>query len=169
MINEKPMPGRWKTVINYIITLWYGALRARLGFNCPDQPPLGGSPHTLPMGFVPAEPRAVLAVLLPSLSPGSIPALQAAHLPNGDVCTAASLFHPDWCPAGPWLWFTPCHVWGCRECCWQLCLPCLHPPSWLLRYCPGQKTAKYQVLTESKYTTSGTLKEREGSFSGHFL
>lgn len=103
-------------------------MRARLGFNCPDQPPLGGSTHTLPMGFVPAEPRAVLEVLLPRLSPGSILALQAAHLPNGDVCTAASLFHPDWCPAGPWL--IPCHVWGCRECCWQLCLPCLQPLGW---------------------------------------
>lgn len=65
---------------------------------------------------------------------------------------------------------------ACRACSlWGGTVPCRaspvwgHPHSWHLRYCPAQRTAKYEVAPESKYTLSGTLKEREGSFSSHFL
>lgn len=61
------MAGRLRTVRNYIIILCIGALRARVGFNCPDEPPWGLSPTPCPRAtaLFQLRPGCAVDVLVP--------------------------------------------------------------------------------------------------------
>lgn len=150
-------------------------MRAQLGFNCPE-PLWGVPPTTCPWAFFQLSPGLCCRCCFPAcllgaswhcrqlICPTEMCALQ--HLlstltgtlegPGSSLAVSGT--------AGILLAALPAlfAAFGMGLClpghllCWDT------PNSCLLRYCPGQKTAKYEEVTESKYTLSRTMRKEKG-------
>lgn len=169
-IHEKPLPGRLRTVRNDRIILCIGALRARVGFNCPDEPPWGLLPtpsnavgavspeRTLPprlgSSSAPWTPPLCITALSPGLAPSFAMSGTAEDLNSSGRLCLPCLELVGWCHI--------CQsIAGVTLTSWPLLLP----DTVIVR---AQKImTSCEAVTESKYTLSGTWKQGERHFSSN--